>query len=91
MVHWIAVGGPAGPGLPNSWDLRPLITVGIALYALRAVFHVRITPVVFFFTFLTAPLFLLMGDSIGYPLAAVLVFVTVVITAVALRRTDPHR
>ena len=77
--------------MSNSWDLRPLITVGIALYVLRAVFHVRITPVVFFFTFLTAPLFLLMGDTIGYDLAAVLVFVAVVFGAVALRRTHPYR
>lgn len=91
MLHWIAVGGLAGSGLPSSWDLRPLIAVGLALYVLRAVFHVRITPVVFFFTFLTAPLFLLMGDMIGYGMAAVLVFVTVAVGAVALRRTDPDR
>ena len=68
-----------------------MIAVVLALYVLRAVFRVRLTPVVVFFTFLTAPLFLLIGDLIGYGMAAVLVFVTVVVAAVALRRTDPNR
>jgi hypothetical protein len=90
MTPWIAVGGPA-PRLPTDWDLRPLIAVALALYVVRAVFRIRLTPVVAFFVFLTAPLFLLMGDTIGYGMAAILVFVTVVIAAVALRRTDPPR
>jgi hypothetical protein len=90
MTPWIAVGGPAFRS-PADWDLRPLIAFAIALYVVRAVFRVRLTPVVIFFVFLVAPLFLLMGDMLGYDLAAVLVFVTVVIAAVALRRTDPHR
>jgi hypothetical protein len=89
MVFWICVGVPTWPRGPHGWDLTPLIAVAMALYVVRAVFRIRLTPVVVFFVFLTAPLFLLMGDSIGYPLAAVLVFVTVVVGAVALRRTDP--
>jgi hypothetical protein len=87
----MAVGGPAGPEIPNSWDLRPLIAVVLALYVLRTVFGVRLTPVVAFLTSLSAPLFLLLGDLIGYDTAAVLVVVTVVFTAVALRRTDRLR
>ena len=87
MSFWIGVGGPAWPRGPYGWDLTPLLAVAIALYVVRAVFRIRLTPVVVFFVFLTAPLFLLIGDSIGYPLAAFLVFVTVVIAGVALRRT----
>jgi hypothetical protein len=90
MTSWIAVGGPT-PRLPTDWDLRPLIAVALALYLVRAVFRVRLTPVVVFFVFLTAPLFLLMGDLIGYDMASILVLVTVVVAAVALRRTDPYR
>ena len=76
--------------MPSSWDLRPLLAVGLALYILRAVFRVRLTPVVAFLTFLTAPMFLLIGDLIGYDMAAVAVFVTVALAAVALRRTDTN-
>ena len=77
--------------LPTDWDLRPLIAVALALYVVRAVFRVRLTPVVVFFVVLTAPLFLLMGDMIGYDMTSVLVLATVVVTAVVLRRTDPYR
>jgi hypothetical protein len=90
VSFWIAVGGPAWPRGPYGWDLTPLVAVAIALYVVRAVFLIRLTPVVVFFVFLTAPLFLLIGDSIGYPLAAILVFVTVVIAGIALRRTGMH-
>jgi hypothetical protein len=90
MSFWIAVGGPSWPRGPYDWDLRPLIAVALALYVVRAVFGVRLTPVVVFFVFLTAPLFLLMGDLIGYGFASVLVFVTIVFAAVALRHTRRH-
>jgi hypothetical protein len=68
-----------------------LVAVAIALYVVRGVFRVRLTPVVVFFVFLTAPLFLLMGDSIGYPMAGVIVFVTVLVARVAWRRTGLNR
>ena len=86
----MAVGGPAGPALPGHWDLRPLIAVAVALYVLHRVFRVRLTPVVAFFAFLTAPLFLPIADVVGYDAAAIFVLVVGVIAAVALRRTQQH-
>jgi hypothetical protein len=90
MMLWIAVGGSLAPGSANDWDLRPLIAVAVALYALHKLFGVRLTPVVAFFAFLIAPMFLPMAEAIGYDAAAMVVIVVIVIAAIAFRRTRSH-
>jgi hypothetical protein len=74
----------------GRWDVVPIVIAIVGLILLKVLFRIRITPVLFVFVLLAAPLYRAAADAVGFTRGVSVTLMFLAIAALALRR-NRHR